>query len=80
MQMQARHLAECKKSLKWLKRLSDTNWDTTYTSEYGSISARQMLAAWIAHDNLHIRQLVEPRRHRIEQMNRSSDLKYAGDW
>lgn len=41
---------------------------------------RQMLAAWIAHDNLHIRQLVELRRHRIEQMNEPSDLKYAGDW
>lgn len=78
--MQERFLAERKKSMKWLKGLSDANWDTAYTSEYGSISARQMLAAWIAHDNLHIRQLVELRRHRIEQMNGSSDLKYAGDW
>ena len=79
-QMQEKFLAERKISLKWLKGLSDANWDTLYTSEYGSISARQMLAAWIAHDNLHIRQLVELRRHRIEQMNRPSDLNYAGDW
>jgi len=49
--------AERWKSLEWLKGLSEADWETIYTSEYGSMKAGDMLASWAAHDNLHIRQL-----------------------
>ncbi len=71
---------ERRKSLEWLKRLSEENWDTSYTSEFGSKSAGEMLASWIAHDNLAIRQFVELRRYRIEKITKPYNIAYAGDW
>ena len=79
-EMQEKFFAERRKSLDWLQELSTANWETTYTSQYGSVSAGEMLACWIAHDNLHIRQLVELRRARIENITKPHDIQYAGDW
>jgi hypothetical protein len=39
-----------------------------------------MFASWVAHDNLHIRQLVELRRKRIENLSSQYQIEYAGDW
>jgi hypothetical protein len=71
---------ERRKSLEWLKELSDRDWDITYTSPFGSKSAGEIFVSWIAHDNLHIRQLVELRRHRIENISKPYAIAYAGDW
>lgn len=79
-QMQDKFFAERRQSLEWLRGLSDSNWDSTYTSEYGALSAGEMFSCWIAHDNLHIRQLVELRRLRIENITRPYPIEYAGDW
>jgi uncharacterized damage-inducible protein DinB len=78
--MQDNFFAERRKSLQWLKGLDDPDWNITYTSQYGSVSAGQMLSCWIAHDNLHIRQLVELRRARIERITKPYPIEYAGDW
>ena len=79
-EMQDRFFAERKKSLDWLQEISESDWDTTYTSEYGSLSAGEMFSSWIAHDNLHLRQLVELRRLRIENITKPYPIEYAGDW
>ncbi|MCI0551820.1 MAG: DinB family protein [Anaerolineae bacterium] len=79
-EMQEKFFAERWKSLEWLKGLSETNWDTTYTSQYGSIKAGDMFVCWIAHDNLHVRQITELRRNWIERMTQPYDIEYAGDW
>jgi hypothetical protein len=79
-EMQEKFFAERKQSLEWLKSLSDVNWETTYTSEYGSVSAGEMFSCWVAHDNLHIRQLVELRRAHIESITKPYEIQYAGDW
>ncbi|MEO8355761.1 MAG: DinB family protein [Chloroflexota bacterium] len=68
------------KSLEWLKGLSDVDWDITYISSFGCMSAGDMFASWIAHDNLHIRQLVELRRKIIELITKPYNIGYAGDW
>ncbi|HSB00656.1 MAG TPA: DinB family protein [Anaerolineales bacterium] len=78
--MQEKFFAERQKSLEWLKTLSNSDWDTTYTSQYGSVTAGEMFACWVAHDNLHIRQLVELRRKRIENITQPYPIEYAGDW
>jgi len=78
--MQEKFFAEREHSLEWLSGLHDPNWETTYTSQYGSVSAGEMFACWVAHDNLHIRQLVELRRGRIERITQPYDIQYAGDW
>lgn len=77
---QEKFFAERKQSLEWLRGLTHPNWETTHTSQYGSISAGEMFACWVAHDNLHIRQLVELRRNRVERMTKPYDIQYAGDW
>ena len=79
-EMQEKFFAERWKSLEWLKELSETNWETTYTSKFGSMKAGDMFSSWIAHDNLHIRQLVELRRMKIENFTKPYDIEYAGDW
>lgn len=78
--MQQKFFAEREKSLEWLQGLSSSNWETTYTSQFGSMKAGDMLASWVAHDNLHIRQLVELRRMRIENITKPYEIAYAGDW
>ena len=78
--MQRKFFAERKKSLAWLKKIRNSDWNIVYKSKWGSMRAGDMLASWVAHDNLHIRQLVELRRARIERMVRPHRIQYAGDW
>lgn len=79
-EMQDKFFTERQKSLNWLKEISDAEWDITYTSEYGSLSAGEMFSCWVAHDNLHCRQFVELRRARIEDITKPYPIEYAGDW
>lgn len=79
-EMQEKFFAERKQSLDWLKEISDSDWETTYTSQYGSASAGEMFSCWVAHDNLHLRQFVELRRARIENITKPYPIEYAGDW
>jgi len=79
-EMQEKFFAERKKSLAWLQDQSQTDWNTTYMSQFGTMPAGEMFASWVAHDNLHIRQLVELRRARIEAITQPYAVVYAGDW
>lgn len=79
-EMQAMFFKERENSLVWLKGLKGANWETVYISPFGSMTALQMFACWVAHDNLHIRQLVELRRKYIERITQPADIQYAGDW
>ncbi|MBI5964718.1 MAG: DinB family protein [Chloroflexi bacterium] len=79
-EMQMKFFEERRKSLDWLIDLSDADWETIYTSEFGSVPAGEMFACWIAHDNLHIRQLVELKRIQIERITQPYAIGYAGDW
>jgi DinB family protein len=79
-EMQEKFFAERKRSLEWLKTLNDVDWETTYTSQYGSVSAGEMFSCWVAHDNLHVRQLVELRRKHIKNITSPYEIQYAGDW
>jgi len=78
--MQRKFFTERKESLAWLKSLKNADWNTTYTSKFGSMKAGTMFASWVAHDNLHIRQLTELRRARIERITKPYKIGYAGDW
>ena len=79
-EMQSKFFAERRKSLEWLKEISGADWEITYTSDFGSVSAGEMFSCWVAHDNLHLRQLVELRRARIERLTEPYPIEYAGDW
>ena len=73
-------LAEREKSLAWLKSLSTPDWEAEHVDQFGSMQAGEMFASWVAHDNLHIRQLVELRRVRIASLAAPFDVGYAGEW
>ena len=72
--------AERKKSLDWLQSLSFPNWEAVYSDEYGSMQAGDLFVAWAAHDNLHIRQLVELRRSRLVLLAGPYEVTYPGKW
>jgi len=78
--MRNKFFRERGKSLAWLRSIRRANMKTEYKNEWGSMSAGEMFASWIAHDNLHVRQLTELRRSRIEKITRPFDIGYAGDW
>jgi len=80
LQVQEKFFAEREKSLNWLKGLTGANWETAYTSQFGVMKAGDMFASWVAHDNLHIRQLVELRRSLVERLTQPYQIQYAGDW
>ncbi len=79
-EIQEKFFVEREKSLTWLNGLLNPNWEKSYTTEYRTISAGEMFACWVAHDNLHIRQLVELRRKMLEKLTKPYNLGYAGDW
>src|SRR5690349_14803700 len=79
--MQTKFFKEREISLVWLKTLKNTDWDIRYQVKKDRIiSAGEMFASWVAHDNLHIRQLTELRRRLIEQKTKPYKIGYAGDW
>ena len=47
---------------------------------YNQRDFAEMLAAWVAHDNLHSRQLVELRRARLVRLAEPYVVEYAGEW
>lgn len=72
--------AEREKSIEWLCGLSTPNWDASVSMPWGSLSAGDMLASWLAHDLLHMRQMVELRYHLTAADSIPFCLEYAGKW
>jgi hypothetical protein len=73
-------LDERARSIEWLNNLENPNWDLTYNHpQAGLLTAGEMLANWLAHDYLHIRQL---NRYNFLYLKEKSAFKlhYAGDW
>ena len=83
-QMLDQWLAERARSLEWLGGLAaggaEPDWEKEVTSPFGRMRPGDMLASWVAHDNLHQRQLVELRRARLVNLAEPYDVQYAGDW
>ena len=79
-EMLEKFLDERRRSLEWLRRLDSQDWDAWYSNPFGSMKAGDMLSSWVAHDNLHMRQLAELRRARIERICTPYDFQYAGEW
>jgi hypothetical protein len=73
-------LAERGRSLDWLRSLQSPDWDAGHETPFGIMKAGDILASWVAHDNLHTRQLVELRRSRLLLLVAPYDVRYSGDW
>lgn len=68
-------------SLSWLAGLSSPAWETCYEHpKAGEISAGDLLASWLAHDFLHIRQLAGLHWEYISFLAKPYSTDYAGAW
>lgn len=67
-------------SLRWLTGLAPFNQDATHTGEFGTVTAGEMFSAWVAHDVLHLRQLVELHYALVQKHAAPFILEYAGAW
>lgn len=77
----ARFLHERAQSLAWLEALDASDWTGTIRTPSGqSLRAGDLLTAWVAHDLLHARQLVELRYCSLAADAAPYDIAYAGPW
>ncbi|MBN1876777.1 MAG: DinB family protein [Anaerolineae bacterium] len=67
-------------SVKWLRSLESPAWETTCKTPFGQIKAEEVLLSWVAHDLLHLRQLVK--LHWLYLIGRvgPDSVRYAGNW
>ena len=74
-------LDERARSVVWLRGLRSAKWMSTHTHPVlGSIRAGDLLAAWVAHDWLHIRQIARIQWQRIGELAQPFKTEYAGEW
>lgn len=67
-------------SLAWLGALETPTWDAACQAPFGEIRAGDVMAAWVAHDLLHLRQLIELRWACLTNEVEPYSVRYAGEW
>jgi hypothetical protein len=73
--------AERQRSLAWLRGLASPGLGVARRHPAGfELRAGDLLAAWVAHDLLHARQLVELSYARTQGEAEPFSVEYAGDW
>jgi len=73
-------IAEREKSIAWLKSLKNVNWDSYFEhAKLGKLTAKYFLVNWLAHDYLHIRQILKLKFDCLQQQS-GEFLDYAGGW
>ena len=73
-------IQEREKSVDWLHSLTEPKWDNEYQHpKLGPMSAKLFLSNWLAHDYMHIRQILNLKFHYLKFIS-GEDLNYAGKW
>jgi hypothetical protein len=68
-------------SLQWLRWLRGPDWSLEHHHpRFGSISAGELLGAWVAHDCLHMRQIAKRLYELCERDALPHPVRYAGEW
>ena len=68
-------------SLAWLQAIDGADLEGFAEHPvFGPCTAREMLANWLAHDLLHVRQLAELHYQHLNQSVAPLSLDYAGGW
>ncbi|MCH8941592.1 MAG: DinB family protein [Bacteroidetes bacterium] len=73
-------LNERNKSVEWLHGIKNPNWENEYEASWGKIKAGDMFAAWVTHDLLHIRQIINLKRLFYQNQFENYTPGYAGKW
>lgn len=70
---------ERKASIEWLKSIDNPDWDSEKSHPVaGSLKAGDLLAAWVMHDFLHLRQLANILIQHTAAAAKPYSTKYAG--
>ena len=69
-----------RKSVAWLHELTSPDWAAAYEAPFGRITAGDIMAARVAHDLLHLRQLVELHWSYLTVQVEPYSVGYAGVW
>ncbi|GAA3559152.1 DinB family protein [Snuella lapsa] len=73
-------LQERQKSVVWLREQLNANWEQSIVHpKLGIMSAKLFLSNWLAHDYLHMRQILSL-QYKFLNTNSAHDLNYAGNW
>ena len=76
----ATFLDERQQSATWLLGQLDANWEQTVVHpKLGEMSAKLFLSNWLAHDYLHIRQVLRLQYNFLKTQS-GLNLDYAGNW
>lgn len=75
-----RFLGERRRSVEWLKELKEPRLENSYEHPLRVIRAGDLLASWVAHDFLHVRQLARLHWEYLNFISKPFDTKYAGKW
>ena len=68
------------RSIIWLKSLEKPKWDNYYVHpKKGKLTAKFFLTNWLAHDYLHIRQIIKLKFDYLEHQS-GEMVDYAGIW
>ena len=73
-------ITERKKSIELISKITEEEWERFFIHpKFGKNTASFFLANWLAHDYLHIRQIIKLKYVYLQQQLTEEDLQYAGD-
>ena len=84
-----RFMIERETSVHWLKSITTDLWNTPFEHpEQGSLTAKYFLTEWLAHDFIHLRQIIKLKHDYLTNNNddnnsnekNTESLRYAGNW
>ncbi len=75
-----RFMNERQASLAWLRSLESPDWNAVYREQSRTMTAGDMFASWIAHDILHLRQLIKLQWLLTVRELAPYKVDYAGPW
>ena len=73
-------IEEREQSITWLQSLQNPKWENYFEHpKKGKLTAKFFLTNWLAHDYLHIRQIIKLKFDYLERQS-GENLDYAGTW
>jgi hypothetical protein len=77
----ARLVTERSHSIGWLRSLGDVDWSIAHPHpRVGPVPVGHLMAAWAAHDALHLRQIAKRLHQLAERDSGGFGVQYAGPW
>jgi len=75
-----KYIHEREQSIRWLNSLKSPKWENYYEHPIkGKLTAKFFLTNWLAHDYLHIRQIIKLKFDYLEHQS-GEMIDYAGIW